>query len=200
MDGLAGSDGTFLTGEEKKPAAGKGALLLLGLVVLAAGGYFFYMKQGPQAAAGAEPEGPDTIVTFLSDGKTHAQLMKQMLDNSEKVVQRFRTYPETTQITTLPNNPFRLKPAKNDEPTKPFDPQGDRDRLVFEERKAAATAAVQKLRLQSVMAGGRVKACMLNGKLRQLGEEVDGFKIEEVEPGYIIVRTEEFRFKLQMQK
>ena len=40
--------------------------------------------------------------------------MKQMLQNTDKVVQRFRTYPSQTQVplTSLQTNPFRLLPPK----------------------------------------------------------------------------------------
>src|SRR5215213_8600553 len=117
-DSMGDAGSAFMSGEEKKPGAGKGVLVLLGLVLVGGGGYF-YMKQGPATADAATAQGPDTVTTFLNDGEKHVLMMKQMLNNSEKVVQRFRSYPERTQVPLkdLRANPFRLGPQKDDEPT-----------------------------------------------------------------------------------
>ena len=200
-DGM-GDAGAFMSGEEKKPGAGKGVLVLLGLVLVGGGGYF-YMKQGPAAADAATAQGPDTVTRFLSDGDAHVKMMKQMLNNSEKVVQRFRQYPTDTQIplTSLRSNPFRLLPPKGDEPVvRHADPEGDREAVRQKERKAAATDAAQKLRLQSIFSSGTTKACLINGKLYRLGQQVDGFTIEEIEPTHVIVSMYEFKFSIAIQR
>ena len=201
-DAMGDGSSAFMSGEEKKPQ-NKGALALLGLLLVGGGGYF-YMKQAPQTAVAANAN--DTRITeFLNNGEQHVQMMKQMLNNSDKVVQRFRAYPEKTQIPLdqLKNNPFRLKPASPDEPaTKAPDSKEGREEIERQERKAVATDAAKKLRLQSIFSSGATKACLMNGKLYRLGQEVEGFKIEEIDPKHVIVSmfNGEFKFQLVIQR
>ena len=197
MDSM-GDGSAFMSGEEKKPA-NKGALVLLGLLLVGGGGYF-YMKQSPQTADAAATQHDETINQFLSSGEQHVQMMKQMLNNSEKVVQRFRAYPEKTQVplTALRNNPFRIKPPTGDEPVVRTDPRAGREEIEKAERRAAATDAAKKLRLQSIFSSGSTKACLMNGKLYRLGQDVEGFKIEEIEPKHVIVSMFEGEFKFQL--
>src|SRR5687767_9185779 len=141
-DSMGDGGSAFMSGEEKK--SNKGVLVLLGLLLLGGGGYF-YMKQSPQTADAASNETDDTINKFLSNGEQHVAMMKQMLNNSDKVVQRFRQYPDRTQVK-IHKNPFRVKPPGDEEPTKPFDPKAGREENERAERKAAATDAAKKLR------------------------------------------------------
>ena len=200
-DAMGDGGSAFMSGEEKK--SNKGALVLLGLLLLGGGGYF-YMKQSPQTVEAASNETDDTINKFLSNGEQHVAMMKQMLNNSDKVVQRFRAYPEKTQVPLvgLKGNPFRIKPPGDDEPAKTFDPKAGREETERAERKAAATDAAKKLRLQSIFSSGSTKACLMNGKLYRLGQEVDGFKIEEIDPKHVIVSMfdGEFKFQLVIQR
>ena len=202
MDSMGDGSSAFMSGEEKKPA-NKGIVALLGLALLGGGGYF-YMKQGPQTADAAATATDNTITDFLNSGEQHVQMMQQMLNNSEKVVRRFRTYPEKTQIPLagLKNNPFRLKPPTGDEPARPTDSKMDREENDRLERKAAATDAAKKLRLQSIFSSGSTKACLMNGKLYRLGQEVEGFKIEEIDPKHVVVSMfdGEFKFQLVIQR
>jgi hypothetical protein len=197
-----GDGSAFMSGEEKKPA-NKGVFVLLGLLLVGGGGYF-YMKQSPQVADAAATQNDNTITEFLNSGEQHVQMMKQMLNNSEKVVQRFRAYPEKTQVplASLRANPFRAKAAGSDDPNKTYDPKASKSETEQAERRAAATDAAKKLRLQSIFSSGSTKACLLNGKLYRLGQEVDGFKIEDIDPKHIIVTTldGEFKFELFIQR
>lgn len=202
MDSMGDGSSAFMSGEEKKPA-NKGALALVGLLLVGGGGYF-YMKQSPKTAVAANAD--DTRITeFLNKGEQHVQMMKQMLNNSDKVVQRFRSYPSETQIplAALKNNPFRLKPPGENEPVvRPPDPGRDREEIEKEERRAAATDAAKKLRLQSIFSSGSTKACLMNGKLYRMGQDVDGFKIEDIDPKHVIVSMfdGEFKFQLVIQR
>jgi hypothetical protein len=201
-DSMGDGSSAFMSGEDKKPA-NKGMVVLLGLVLVGGGGYF-YMKQSPQVAEAGPSQTDDTVTKFLDSGEQHVQMMKQMLNNSEKVVQRFRTYPEKTQVPLagLRANPFRSKAAGSDDPNKPYDPKASKGETEVAERRAAATDAAKKLRLQSIFSSGTTKACLLNGKLYRLGQEVDGFKIEDIDPKHIIVTTldGEFKFELFIQR
>jgi hypothetical protein len=196
---LAGGDTTFVSGEggEKKPP-NKQAMALLGLVAVAGAViWFVYFRGGPSAAAAAEQAGPDTVKTFLASGEEHMQLMRQMLQNTDKVVQQFRAYPSQTQVplARLHTNPFRLLPPKAQ--ARPENESESAMRRRREEERQAAVTAVAGLRLQSVLLGSH-PACMIGGKMYQQGQEVDGFVVEQINPQSIIVRSGVYRFEVGM--
>ena len=60
--------------------------------------------------------------------------------------------------------------------------------------------AVQGLQLQTVMSGEVRKACMINNTLYQEGQQVEGFTIEKISPGGVVVKNGPYRFELKMQK
>jgi hypothetical protein len=68
-----------------------------------------------------------------------------------------------------------------------------------DEERAAAAEAVKALKLQSVLYGTR-KAALLNNQLVQEGMEVEGFVVEKINQGAVIVRTGVYRFELRMEK
>jgi hypothetical protein len=91
--------------------------VLLALVVLGAGAVLFMrMKTGPKTAA-ASPEAATanaTISQFLTDGNKNIDAMRELLRNTEKVVQQFLDYPSTNQVKLedLKTNPFRFASEK----------------------------------------------------------------------------------------
>jgi len=204
LDALNETDASFVTDQPgKKGPPSRGTLMLAGLGVLLAGViYFMYFRGGPSAASAAElapAAGPDTTVkTFLADGEGHVKLMQQMLQNTDKVVQRFRTYPAQTQVplTGLRTNPFRALVPK----AKPENESEAAAKRRREEERDAAAVAVAKLKLQSVLQGRSTQACMINGKMYQRGQEIDTFTVEQINTGSVIVRTGSFRFELTMEK
>jgi hypothetical protein len=191
------SDSTFLS-SEKKPANPQ-MVALVGLLVIGAGVIgFMCLRSGPSAASGAE-NGQDTVKSFLANREEHVQLMTQMLQNTDKVVQRYRTDPSHTQVplTSLQTNPFRLLPPKAVE--KPANESEAAARRRMEEERQAAESAVNNLRLTSII-NGRVPTCMINGKAYRAGQKVEGFTIEQITPGAVVVRVGSFRFEVQLQQ
>src|SRR4051794_27375566 len=100
LDALNETDPTFITDPPRKPQGSRNMMILGGLgVVLAGVVYFMYFRSGPQSAGAAEgpagaaaatsAAGANSVKTFLADGEGHVKLMQQMLQNTEKVVQRF---------------------------------------------------------------------------------------------------------------
>jgi hypothetical protein len=61
--------------------------------------------------------------------------------------------------------------------------------------KAEATEAAKGLRVQTILAGSR-KACMINNKLLKVGDQVDGFTVEDITAGSVIVRKGDFKFMI----
>lgn len=194
----SGDDGFITSGDESSQPMSKGTLVIFGLV-LAAGAlvYLMYLKTGPSSADAATPEAAAadaTINQFLSAGSTNIKLMEDMLRNTERVVEQFRSYPSMKQVplSELQTNPFKF--GTTDGP--------DDDLLAKrkrEEERQAALKAVQGLSLQSIMHSGAHKACMINNTMYQEGDTIEPFTIERITPGSVIVRTGVFRFELKMQ-
>jgi hypothetical protein len=193
---MSGGDETAYLSSDKKPANTQ-MIALVGLLVVGAGVIgFMYLRNGPSAAAGADA-GTDTVKSFLANGGEHVQLMKQMLQNTDKVVQRFRTYPSQTQVplANLQTNPFRQLPPKQVE--KPANESEAAARRRMEEERQSAALAANSLRLTSII-NGRVPTCMINGRAYKAGQKVEGFTIEQITPGAVVVRTGQFRFEVPL--
>lgn len=187
----------FVAESAKKPVNG-GTIGMLGLLVLcAAGTYFMYLRGGPQKASAADASTAQTINTFLADGQKHVSLMKQMLKDTDKVVMRFRQSTAQSQVPLelLQTNPFQMEAPKAAVATE----DNTMSRRRKEEERAAAVAAVQSLKLQSVLYGAQ-RAALMNNKLVQEGGEIDGFTIDQITQDSVIVRSGVYRFELKMKK
>jgi len=198
---LTTGDSDFVTAEEPKPAVNQGLLYLLLLVVIGGGGtYLMYKRQGPSTASAASvqtAQAQQTINNFLTTGPSGIKMMKEMLQDTEKIVQQFLEYPSVPQVplAALHSNPFRFsKPDPNAKP--------DEDALKKkrDEDRAEAMHASQALNLQSIICSGTRKACMINNSMYLEGQQVDSFTIEKISPSSVIVKTGVFRFELRMQK
>lgn len=198
-EALTGGESEFVVPEEKK-SINKSTLALLALVVLGGGGlYLMHLRTGPSKAVAAESqEASKTISTFLSGGQTNIQSMEKALRDTEAVVKKFLDYPSTTQVPLheLRTNPFR---RLIDEPADV--PQSDVvQKRRKEEERQAVIKAVGNLQLQSVMAGGAQKACMINNMLIKEGQTVEQFTVEKITPNGVIVKNGQYRFELRMQR
>jgi hypothetical protein len=195
---MSGEGETAFLSSEKKPANPQ-MIALVGLLVIGAAVIgFMHIHNGPSSASGAE-NGPDTVKTFLANRDEHVQLMSQMLQNTDKVVQRYRSDPSHTQIplTSLQTNPFRTMAPKAVE--KPGNESEAAARRRLEEERQAAESAVGNLRLTSII-NGRVPTCMINGRAYRAGQKVEGFTIEQITPGAVVLRVGKFRFEVQLQQ
>lgn len=187
----------FVT-ESARKQVNTSTLGLVGLLALCAGGtYFMYLRGGPQAASAADTATAQTITSFLADGEKHVKLMKEMLKDTDKVVQRFRQSTSLTQIPAerLRTNPFQMEVAA---PVVATD-DGASSRRRREEERAAAAEAVKALKLQSILYGAR-RAALLNNQLVQEGMTVEGFVVEQITADNVVVRQGIYRFALKMQQ
>lgn len=198
---LGGSETEFVVSSEKK-STNTGLMLLLLLVVVAGGGLFFmYKRSGPAPAGAATVEAAKanaTISTFLNDGPNGMKVMQKMLKDTEKVVKQFLEYPSTNQIplSDLKTNPFRFAAPKSANPNA----EADAAKKKHEEERLAALKAVQELKLQSIIHSGSRRACMINNTMYTEGQQADGFTIEKINPGAVVVNSGTYRFELNMQK
>jgi hypothetical protein len=178
------------TGGAGKP---KGGMVLLGgLAVVAAGVvWFMFFRGSPPSAEAAAPGGPD-IKQFLDN--ENIALMKKTLKDSEDIVQRFRAYPAQTQIplASLKSNPFRELASKGDAPVVKNNDDEAREH-------AKVVTAVAELHLQSIMRGGKYRACMINNTLYKEGEQVGMFTLQQVSAGTVVIESGKYRFELKMQ-
>lgn len=193
---LNAQDSTFVT-EEKKPLS-KGTLVMAGiLLACGAGTYVMYTRSAPSAAPTAEAaQAQTTINQFLSQDAGDVTKMKDMLKDTQKVVQQFIASPGKKQvpIEDLQTNPFRVATAESKEAV-----DDGSSRRQQEEQRAATLKAAQGLSLQFVMSGKK-KSCMINNAVYREGQNVDGFKVESISPDTVIVRKDDARFELRMKK
>lgn len=169
--------------------------LLVGLAVVAVAViWFMFFRGSPPAAQAAIPaDGGTDIKQFLDSGNIN--LMKQTLKDTEKVVQQFRTYPAQTQVplSSLHSNPFRELPPKGEQTARNFGEDDDgRDH-------AKIVTAVADLHLQSIVRGGKYRACMINNTLYQEGQQVGMFTVQQVGTATVVLECGKYRFELKMQ-
>lgn len=185
--------------ESAKPA-NNALYLLLALVVVGAGVVLFmHMRAGPKVAV-ASPEAANAKVTinqFLSDGGKNITAMRELLKNTEKIVQQFLDYPSTNQVKLedLKTNPFRFAPPKDAQDTS----QADIAKHAAQEKEAAKKTA-QSLKIQTILVSGKTKAAMINNTMYTEGQEINSLTIEKITPSSIIVSSGPNKFEIKIQK
>ena len=205
---LHGGEMTFVS--EPKQPMNKGTLIVVGLLIACgAATYFMYVKSGPsEAVAAGDPNAEKVIGTFLTGSEQNVNLMRKMLQDTEKVVTQFRTQANETQVplAQLGTNPFMREKPK---------PKEDTVKLEREEMLRLATArageAVTELRLQTIIHRDPKKAsCMINNTLYRKGQKItvaDGkvtFTVEEIRPDGVSVTAPAadtvLKFELKMKQ
>lgn len=200
---LSETDASFVATETPRNVNKTTLVLLLVAAVGGAGLYFMHLRSGPKSAAAAAAQSAQAgqaIKQFLNDGKTNIKAMEDLLKNTEKVVQKFLAYPQVTQVplSELQTNPFRMSQgAKEGEPASPTSAAEQKRR---EEERQAIIKSVQSLQLQTVLVSNDRKSCMINNTLYKEGQTIDGFTIEAIRPGSVIVRNGQYRFEIKMQR
>ena len=196
----SGGDANFVIGEEKKPM-NRTTLVLLLVVALGGGGlYLMYRRAGGPKGADAAPQAVkanQTITQFLSSGDTSMKNVERLLANTRKMVETFLTYPSVNQVplNRLATNPFRQSaPTKDGESSSDAEARRRRD-----EDRAVIKKAADGLALQSILHGAR-KACMINNTMVTEGQQIEGFKVETINKGSVIVAQGGYKFEIQMQK
>jgi len=205
---LGGGEMSFVT--ETKQPMNKGTLVVVGLLIACgAATYFMYVKSGPsEAVAAGDPNAEKVIGTFLTGSEQNVNLMRKMLQDTEKVVTQFRTQANETQVplAQLGTNPFMREKPK---------PKADTARFEREELIRLATAkageAVAELRLQTIIHRDPKKAsCMINNTLYRKGQKItvgDGkvtFTVDEIRPDGVSVSVPALdtvvKFELKMKQ
>jgi hypothetical protein len=199
---LAEQEGAFVGETKKSSSLGVGTLIMGGfLLACGAGTYLMYTRHSnanvaptPEAAAAQT-----TITQFLSDDKSSANRVQDLLQNTEKAVEQFRASPGKVQIPVgdLQTNPFRLAADGNAAPSDDVDTVAAEKRAA--EDRAKTLKSAQSLSLQFIMSGKR-KGCMINNTVYREGETIGDFTIDTISPDAVVIRKGEARFELRMKK
>jgi hypothetical protein len=200
-EAMTGSE-EFYVESGKKPGARPGALVALLLAVAAGGAYFLYFKQGPATAKAASAAASPTLTArktideFLSGGGKDIVAMEQMLKNTENVVKQFLAYPSMTQVplADLRTNPFRFAPPETQQNS------DNENRRLKDEARNRAIRAVSELQVESIMTSSSGGTAIVNGKFVRPGDQIEGFRVEAIRAGSVIVRDEQFRFELRLAR
>ena len=201
-DGNVEGEESFSFESDSKPR-NTTALLFLGLLMIGGGTlYVMRMKGGPQAAAASveTTAAVETINQFLTEGDKNILAMREMLKNTEKIVQQFVSAPTVPDIDLM-TNPFKLRKGDGQKDAAAESEAARQKRLAAEKdaEKKEIVKAVGDLRVQSIL-NGRTPTCMINSKMYVEGQEVGGFTLEKIKPESVIVKQKEYKFELRINK
>jgi hypothetical protein len=192
----------IFTPEASKPGRNAGMLMIAFVMIGVGVIYFMRARGGPaKVAASAEVTKAEGLIKGF-DG-TQVKKMHELLKNTEKVVDimnqdRSKTMPD--QVIDKKNNPF-VYHSPNE---KPDENPGDKDARERDRRAKLRRAKFQEdvnaLRVQYVMVSNFAKTAMINNKLVQEGQEVDGFTIEKLSPNTVIVQRDGMRAEIKTSK
>jgi hypothetical protein len=202
--GLDGGGEMAFVAETKQPM-NKGTLIVVGLLIACgAATYFMYVRSGPDQALAGDPNADKTITTFLSSADKNVRDMKVLIENTEKVVEQFKTEANQTQVplTQLQGNPFAGQKSKS---------SGNRGTGAKTAMIAQINEAVGLLRLQTIIHRDPKKAtCMINNTLYRKGQRITVgdpkvvFTVEEIRPDgvsvFALAGKEPQKFELKMKK
>lgn len=169
-------------------------------------------------AATMQPARPATA-TPDPKSRQQAQLIEALINQNDALTARLATLQAAPAVAakvaapalSLPVVPAAVPvpaPAAA-EPTIAPNAEGVIDLAAIEQAGSATepvnpfavrTAASEKTREVSLLVGGiilgKTPCAMVNGRLVQAGETFDGFEIERIEPGAVIVRSGTHRLRL----
>lgn len=168
----------------------RGTIVLGVLLATAVGGLtLMYFRSGPAQALGGTAN--KDVTAFLGDGKKNVASMRETLSATDKVVEQFRQFPAAQQIPLedLQKNPFSAR-ATDERPA-----ETNRDAEIESAKKRAG-----QLKLSSIMFSETSRSCMINGKFRVEGDAFEGFTVDKIEPGSVIVKTNNVRLRLQVKQ
>jgi hypothetical protein len=164
--------------EASKPGRNAG-MLMVAFVLIGVGVIYFMRTRGGPSTAVANPDAikADTsIKEFIRDGN-QIKKMKSLLDDTQKMVDQFsKDRTSAADDKKLDHNPWVFVPP-NAKPIKTGDPNVPHDKA-----QAQFLEGVNNLRVQYLMVSPFAKTAMINNKLLQEGQEIDGYNVEKITP------------------
>jgi hypothetical protein len=186
--------------EASKPGRNAGMLMIAFVMIGVGVIYFMRARGGPQTAL-ARPEVQDADKLIKSFDSNQVKKMKDLLDNTQKVVDEFNKDRNTGQDDKkVEYNPFQYH-SPNEKPGESSETKDEREKARRTAlRKAKFAEDINGLRVQYIMISNFAKTAMINNKLVQEGQEVEGFTIEKLSPNTVIVQRDGMRAEIKTSK
>jgi hypothetical protein len=167
--------------EASKPGRNAGMLMVAFVLIGVGVIYFMRTRTGPAHVLTPRMAEADTSIQgFLKDGN-QIKNMKDMIKNTESVVKQFTEDRNAArEDPKLALNPWVFVPP-NAKPVKAGDPNKPHDQAQGE-----FLAGLDNLRVQYLMVSPFAKTAMINNKLVQEGQEVEGYNVEKITPTEVI--------------
>lgn len=198
----------------------KKRVLVLVLVMVVAGGigaYQFLRAKGPSEAAaataaapamsvpGIAPQDVEAILSQLDANPKDAAKGLLSVDGVETLVKKFDTYVQERQVplTGLRVNPFEVPQTVALAAAQPgalasSAQAGSSPEPPANAQKKRVQGMVNRLSLGSVMIVGDRGMAVINGKLCEAGDSIEGFQVEVIEPERVILAREGERVELDL--
>ena len=189
--------------EASKPGRNAG-MLMIAFVMIGVGVIYFMRVRagGPGIIRPDVAQADSRIKDFIKDG-SQVKKMKDLLENTEKVVKIMNEDPTKNapqQVIDKKNNPFTYH-SPNEKPNETEDEKAIRLRnKTREARVAAFKEDIKLIRVQSVIINSFAKTAMINNKLVQEGQEIEGFTIVKLAPNSVIVERDGMKAEISLNK
>jgi hypothetical protein len=162
--------------EASKPGRNAGMLMIAFVMIGVGVIYFMRARGGGPAPVSAEAIRAKELIDRF-DGN-QVKKMKDLLESTEKVVRQWDVDKNARPDTELANNPFKFVSPTDHGPT--TDPNAkDKEQA---KAKAQFLEGLDNMKVQYIMVSAFAKTAMINNKLVQEGQEVDGYAIDKITP------------------
>jgi hypothetical protein len=185
--------------EASKPGRNAGMLMIAFVMIGVGVIYFMRARAGGPTAVRAEVTRAETLIKGF-DG-TQVRIMEDLLKNTQKVVEQFNDEgKKNREDPKLAFEPFTFH-SPNEKPGEdPNDKMARENAKKLALRKLQFAEDLKLLRVQSVIVNSFAKTAMINNKLVQEGQEVEGFTIEKLSPNSVIVQRDGQRAEININK
>ena len=185
--------------EASKPGRNAGMLMIAFVLIGVGVIYFMRARGGGPTAVSADVAKADTLIKSFDNSQV--KKMQDLLKNTQKVVEQFNDEgKKNREDPKLQYDPFTYH-SPNEKPGEdPKDKVARENAKKLAARKAAFAEDLKTLRVQSVIVNSFAKTAMINNKLVQEGQEVEGFTIEKLAPNSVIVQRDGMRAQIEINK
>lgn len=164
--------------EASKPGRNAGMLMIAFVMIGVGVIYFMRVRTGPATATASQQM---VVAEGVIKGFDNNQVtkMKDLLKSTEKVVKMMTDDPNANrEDPKLSANPFKFISPNDHGPT--VDPNAPTKAQAGAKREFLE--GMDNLRVQYIMVSQFAKTAMINNKLVQEGQEVEGYAVEKITP------------------
>jgi hypothetical protein len=186
-------------------------IFLIGIGLVA----FMSMRGGPKESSAAEKkqqqETETAITTFLAREEARrkggpAATPDELMNDTKSLVDSFYNFTAKNQVpleNLRTDNPFlfqRGEPSEAQKKAAELEAQKKRQAEEEARRKRIEKARqdFKELTLQSILNGPTGRQAMVNSSIIRVGDEINGFKVEEIRPRNVLLTREGEEFTLEM--